>query len=347
MKKISIQIIKLGCLGSLALTLSAASSLALAQEFKFSIHHFLSPKAPAQAALIEPWAKAVEEQSGGRIKFEIFPAMALGGKPPELYSQVRDGVADVVWTVPGYTPGTFPRLEVFELPSVHQGSAKATNMAIQSLSAEIAPDLEDVKPILVHVHSGNALHLVNKTVNSAADFNGLKVRSPSRTGAWMLEELNAEPVGMPVPALPQALSKGTVDAGLVPFEVALPLKLAELTENSVQLDNGGRFGTATFLFAMNKDSYNSLPDDLKAVIDANSGAALAEKMGIAWDSIEPKGIKVAQDAGNTVTTLSPEASSEFNSAFDAVADRWVKEATDAGIDGAALLSAAKEAVSAN
>ncbi len=75
--------------------------------------------------LIEPWAKSIEEASDGRIAFEIFPAMALGGKPPELYSQVRDGVADVVWTVTGYTPGTFPRIEVFELPSVHQGDARA------------------------------------------------------------------------------------------------------------------------------------------------------------------------------------------------------------------------------
>ena len=96
-----------------------------AQEFTFSVQHFLSPQAPAQSMLIEPWAKSIEEASDGRIAFEIFPAMALGGKPPELYSQVRDGVADVVWTVTGYTPGTFPRIEVFELPSVHQGDARA------------------------------------------------------------------------------------------------------------------------------------------------------------------------------------------------------------------------------
>ena len=333
-------------LGASLVAMSFATA-SFAQEFTFSIHHFLSPKAPAQTALIEPWAKAVEEASGGRIKFEIFPAMALGGKPPELYSQVRDGVADIVWTLPGYTPGTFPRVEVFELPSVHQGSAKATNLAIQALSDEIAADFTDVKPILVHVHSGNALHLSKGDVTSMADFEGLKIRSPSRTGAWMLEALGAEPVGMPVPALPQALSKGTVDAGLVPFEVALPLKLAELTKSSVQLDGDNRFGTATFLFAMNLDSYNSLPDDLKAVIDANSGAALAGDMGDAWDNIEPIGIKKAQDAGNSVTSLSAEASAAFDAPFAAVADRWVAEVTEAGIDGAALLEAAKAAVAGN
>ncbi len=131
----------------------ALSTAAHAQEFTFSIQHFLSPKAPAQTVLIEPWAKAVEEASDGRIAFEIFPAMALGGAPPELYSQVRDGVVDIVWTLPGYTPGTFPRLEVFELPSVHLGDARATNLAIQDMMDDLAADFEDVHPLLVHVHT--------------------------------------------------------------------------------------------------------------------------------------------------------------------------------------------------
>ncbi len=330
-----------------ALTLFGMSAAAHAQEFTFSIHHFLSPKAPAQKVLIAPWAAAVEEASGGRIKFEIFPAMSLGGKPPELYGQVRDGVADLVWTLPGYTPGTFPRTEVFELPNVHKGDARATNLAIQGMMGDLAPDFTSVHPILVHVHAGNALHLANGNVASAADFKGLKVRSPSRTGAWVLEALGAEPVGMPVPALPQALSKKTVDAGLVPFEVAIPLGLSELTSASVQLADGARFGTSTFLFAMNNDSYNSLPDDLKKVIDDHSGLALAEKIGTAWNNIEPIGIKKALDAGNTVTSLSEEASAEFDASFENVAQRWVLEVTDAGIDGTALLAKARAAVTEN
>lgn len=332
-------------LGSAALAL--ASTAATAQDFTFSIHHFLSPKAATQTMLLEPWVKSVQEASDGRIAFEIFPSMSLGGAPPELYSQVRDGVADLIWTVPGYTPGVFPRLEVFELANVHAGNAEATNRAIQDMMSELEADFEDVHPILVHVHSGNALHLASETVESIDDFAGLKIRSPSRTGAWMVEALGAEPVGMPVPALPQALSKNTVDAGLIPFEVAIPLRLAELTTSSVQLDQGGRFGTSTFLFAMNKDSYNSLPADLQKVIDDHSGAALAVEMGVAWDGIEPVGIKIAEDAGNTVTSLSAEATAAFDAPFEAVAQRWVSEATEAGIDGAGLLAAAQAAVASH
>jgi len=175
----------------------------------------------------------------------------------------------------------------------------------------------------------------------------MKVRSPSRTGAWMLEEMGAEPVGMPVPALPQALSKGTVDAGLVPFEVAIPLGLADLTSASVELANGARFGTATFLFAMNKDSYNSLPADLQQIIDEQSGIAIAAAMGEAWNNIEPIGVQRAVDAGNSVTQLSAEATAEFAAPFDATVARWVEEASGAGIDAEALLENARAAIAAN
>lgn len=323
------------------------ASATLADEFKFSIHHFLSPKSITHTDMIEPWAKRIEEASDGRIQFEIFPAMSLGGKPPELYGQARDGVADVIWTLPGYTPGVFPRLEVFELPNVHNGSAASTNAAIQSLLPDLSDDLKDIHPLLVHTHSGNALHLTSEDVKSLADVKGLKVRSPSRTGAWMLESWGAEPVGMPVPALPQALAKKTVDGGLVPFEIAIPLKLAELTDYSVELEGGKRFGTSTFLFAMNKTSYNSLPDDLKKVIDDNSGAAFAKEMGELWDNVEPQGIQLAIDKGNTVNQLSKEASAEFATKAEEVGARWLEEVTSNGIDGAVLLEKAQNAVSAN
>ncbi|EPX85288.1 TRAP transporter substrate-binding protein [Salipiger mucosus] len=333
----------------LAATVSAiaVSAPAFAQDFQFSIHHFLSPKSPTQTMLLEPWAESIEEASDGRIAFEIFPAMSLGGAPPELFSQVRDGVVDLAWTLPGYTPGTFPHLEVFELPDVHGGDARATNLAINDMMEDLAADFEDVHPILVHVHTGNALHLAGDAIGGIEDMEGLKIRSPSRTGAWLIEELGAEPVAMPVPALPQALSKKVVDAALVPFEVAIPLGLSELTSASVELEGGQRFGTSTFIFAMNKDSYESLPEDLQKVIDDHSGRALAEEMGVEWNDIEPVGKQMARDAGNSVVELSAEASAAFDAPFEAVAQRWLSEAADMGIDGEALLEKARDAVASH
>jgi TRAP-type C4-dicarboxylate transport system substrate-binding protein len=326
---------------------AVAQAQAQAQEVTLTVHHFLSPKSPAHVSFIEPWAKALEEQSGGRIKVEIYPSMSMGGKPPELYRQVRDGAADVVWTLIGYTPGVFPRSEVFELPTIHQGSARATNLAIQENFNLIAEDFKDLKPILVHVHAGNAIHLRDKAAHSVADLQGLKLRTPSRTGAWLIESWGAEPVGMPVPALPEALSKGTVDGALVPFEIVLPLKLQELTKYSVVGTGGSRFGTSVFLFAMNKERYETLPDDLKAVIDANSGAALADRIGQVWDEVEAPGIAAQEKSGGEIIALDEAATAAFNDLGETVVERWIEEAKANGIDGEALVAAARASVEKN
>ncbi len=317
---------------------------ARAAEVTLTLHHFLGPKAPAQVSFFEPWAKKLEAASNGRIKVEIFPSMSLGGKPPELYAQARDGVADIVWTVLGYTPGAFPRSEVFELPSVHRGSAKATTLALQDLMGRIGADYADTHPLLIHAHAGQVLFTVKKPVRTLADVQGMKIRVPSRTGAMLIEAWGAQPVSMPVPELPQALSKGTVDAALIPFEVATPLKVPELVKFATVGHGGQRFGTSVFIFTMNKKRYESLPADLKAVLDAHSGAAIAGSIGQVWDDIEPPGLAALEKAGGQMITLDEQAQKEFDARAAQVVDRWIAEATGKGLDGTGLVAAARAAV---
>ncbi|MEM9146864.1 MAG: TRAP transporter substrate-binding protein [Pseudomonadota bacterium] len=325
---------------------AALATTATAAEVTLTLHHFLSPKSNTHANFLAPWAEAVETASDGRIEIKIFPSMTMGGKPPELYSQVRDGFADIVWTLPGYTPGVFPRIEVFELPTVHQGSATATNRAIQAIWPEVAADFEAVQPILVHVHAGNALHLRGEGARSPADLAGRRLRTPSRTGAFMIEAWGAEPVGMPVPALPQALAKGAVDGALLPFEVMPPLKLDQLTAVSVEGADASRFGTAIFLLAMNRARYESLPEDLRAVIDAHSGLALADRAGEVWDSAEEPGRAAQRASGGAILALSPDEKAAFDALGASAVERWIGESTTRGIDGQALVNAARAAVAA-
>ncbi|TSE34963.1 Solute-binding protein [Tepidimonas charontis] len=107
-------------------------SAAWAQQLTLRVHHFLPAQASIPRLVIEPWAKKIEADSGGRIRVQVFPAMQLGGTPPQLYDQVKDGVVDVVWTVLGHTPGRFPKMEVFELPFIapsHERTAEVTSKA--------------------------------------------------------------------------------------------------------------------------------------------------------------------------------------------------------------------------
>lgn len=336
------KLLKLLCAG-FALSLMGAAC-AVAQEVTLTLHHFLGPKSPAHAQFLEPWAKEIEAQSNGRIKIELFPSMAMGGKPPELFGQVRDGVADIVWTLPGYTPGQFPRSEVFELPGIHRGDALATDLAIQDVYPMVAEDFKDVKVLLLFVHAGNAIHTVDKAIHSPADLKGLKLRTPSRTGAWVIESWGAEPVGMPLPSLPEALSKKAVDGALIPFEVVPAIKLQEMTKYSIEGADGSRFGTSLFLLAMNKERYEGLPEDLKKIIDNNSGAALAGKAGELWNSFEAPGKKMRSEADGEVIELTAEEKAAFDQLNEQVVNRWIDEATKNGLDGKGLVQAAKDAV---
>jgi len=344
-----IRALALGAIAAMGVQAVPQGALAADPEVTLTIHHFLSPKSTTQEQMIEPWTQRIEEASDGRIAFEIFPSMSMGGKPPELYRQVRDGAADIVWTLIGYTPGVFPRTEVFELPTIHMGSAVTTNLAIDDAYEMIADDYDDMKPLLIHTHDGNALHLRERMedITSLDVLQGLKLRTPSRTGAWMIEALGAEPVGMPVPALPQALSKGAVDGALVPFEIFPPLKLADLTQTSIEGSGKLRFGTSVFLFAMNQERFDALPDDLKQIIEDNSGRDFAKEIGEVWQEAENFGKRQQFDSGSTILRLDADMTAEVEKRGQTIVDRWIEEVADKEIDGQAIVDAARAAVEKN
>lgn len=329
-----------------AVMVAGAAVSARAQDVTLTVHHFLPPKANVHTKMIQGWADRVTKQSGGRIAFQIFPAMSMGGKAPEIYSQVRDGVIDIGWAVLGFTPGVFPRSEVFELPLVHAGSARDTTIALNASLDLLAEDFKDVHVLFLHSHDGNVLHSATGKVDSFEAMKGLKLRTPSRTGAWVIEAMGAEPVGLPIPSLPEAMAKGIVDGALTTYEIVPALKLQELDKYVTELPGGDRLGTAVFMFAMSKDRYNELPDDLKAIIDANSGVNVAEEIGQMWEDFEVPGRSVLEEAGVEVVVLSEEEGAKFRAANETVVQRWIDEVSAKGIDGAGLVTAAREAITA-
>ncbi|HPE59535.1 MAG TPA: TRAP transporter substrate-binding protein [Thiolinea sp.] len=329
--------------------LAAATSLwsasTLAAEFNLKLHHLLSAGSPSQTQMIEPWVKKIEEASNGRVKIEIYPAMSLGGKPPQLVKQVRDGIVDLIWTVNGYTPGLFPRTEVFELPFIHTNNPSATNLAMRDMFDEyLAPDYKGMKVMFLHVHQGQAIHMVDQEVHKPSDLEGTKLRIPTRTGAWVIEALKASPVAMPVPDLPQALSKKVVDGALIPWEIIPSLKLQDLTNYQIEGYDKTRLGTTTFQLSMNQKTWDSLPEDIQKVFMDASDENWWREVGDIWSRIDDEGIKVAVEAGNTHITLTPEETEAFKQTLEPVVERWVEEVKGLDIDGETLVTKAREAV---
>lgn len=338
--KSGLPLLVLGC----ALLAFGPISGAAAQETTLRIHHFLPASSTVQVELLEPWAERVESQSGGRLAIEIYPTMQLGGRAPQLFDQVRDGVVDMVWTLPGYTPGRFPKLEVFELPFV-PGSARATSAAAQEYyETHARNELASVHPILVHAHAPGTLHMKNARIRSLEDIQDVKVRAPTRILNDTLDILGASPVGMPVPQVPEAISKGVIQGAALPYEVTRSLRMHELTDSHTEFHGERGLYTAVFLFLMNKQSYDSLPSDLQQVIDDNSGLDLALEIGATWDDAEEPGRQAAREEGDAFDIIEGEELKRWQEATQPVIEDWVAERNAAGDDGEALLSAARELI---
>jgi TRAP-type C4-dicarboxylate transport system substrate-binding protein len=314
---------------------------ALAQDVTLKLHQMLPPQAEIPAKFITPWIEKVEHESGGRIKIHHFPAMQLGGKPPALFDQARDGVVDIIWTVAGYTPGRFPISEVFELPFI-PGSAEATSKAAWDYyERHLSDELKDVHVLAVHVHGPGLLHIKGEGVRSLEDMAGKKLRAPTRIINKMLDTLGASPVGMPVPAVPEALSRGLIDGAVIPWEITRPLHIADLVETHTSFSGDRGLYTAFFLFVMNKASYERLPDDLKAVIDANSGLETSAWAGRVMGEGDAPARQIAVDKGNTLVTLDEAETERWKQAAQPVIDDWVAEMNDQGEDGMALYQEAQ------
>jgi len=312
-----------------------------AADFNFRFHQQLPPQANVPKLAILPWIQKVEKESGGRIKIQHFPAMQLGGKPQESFDQVKNGFVDFTWTVLGYTPGRFPRTEVFELPFILTTSAEKGSRAVMEFVQKNAMDeFKDVKLVAVHVHGAGMFH-TKAPVTRLEDLKGLKVRGASRVINEMLENLGAVPVGMPVPAVGEALSKGVISGAMVPYEIVPTLKLHQLVKNHTSFADGSALYTATFGVVMNKASYDKLPADLKKVIDNNSGIEAAALFGRAMDQGDVVGKGLIQKAGNNLATLDAASAGPFKRQGNAVREKWVAEATKNGLDGSKLLSEAQ------
>lgn len=326
-----------GLAGGVAAGALTAPSAAEAQEVTLRIHHFLPAGATVPANFIVPWTEKVTAESDGRIAFEIFPAMQMGGSPATLIDQVTDGVVDIVWTLPGYTPGRFPRAEVFDLPFIAADAETTARVAWRFYEAHLQDEFAGIRPIAVHVHGPGVLHMKAPAVETLEDMAGRTVRGPTRVITQLLEALGATPVGMPVPQVPESLSRGVIDGTVIPWEVTAALRVAELVDTHTEFGGDNSLYTTYFLFAMNPDSYAALPDDLKAVIDANSGMETSAWVGRVMDEGDAPARAIAEERGNPILTIDGEELERWKAAAAPVVDAWVAEMEGRGIDGQALI----------
>lgn len=333
---------------ALAAAIGLSATPILAQEVTLRFQHFVSPASANPTYFMQPWADAIEEQSEGRIKVELYPFMQLGGAAPNQYDLIRDGAIDGGWVIPAYQPNRFPEAEAMELPFMTTKSGEEASAAAWEFTQDyLMDDFADVHVIAAHMHGPGIVHKRGDAIDTVEDFAGLKLRGPSRPATLLLEVLGATPIGMPVPQFPEALSKGVVDGGVITWEMSPSLKLNELTDSHTDVAGDQALYNLYFIWAMNKDVYDGMPEDLRAIIDANSGKMASMWAGRAHDTGDVVGRDLMAADGNEIATLSEAETARIQALGTQVTDNWIAEMDSKGFDGAALVAAAQQAVADN
>ncbi|CAN1532813.1 DctP TRAP-type C4-dicarboxylate transport system, periplasmic component [Rhabdaerophilaceae bacterium] len=332
-------------IGAAALVASPAIvTSAKAQTVTLKLHHFLPPVSNGHAKLLAPWAKKVEAETGGQLKIDIFPSMQLGGTPPQLFDQARDGVADIVWTLPGNTPGRFSRTEVFELPFIASNRAIVNARACAEFAEKhLAEETKEVKLLSFWAHDAGLIH-ANKQIRTMDDLKGLKLRNPTRLAGEALKALGATSVGMPVPQVPESLAQRVIDGAVIPWEVVPAVKVHELTKFHTEIPGAPTLYTASFFLAMNRARYDGLAPNLRAALDKTLGMAFADMAGAMWDNEAKTVSAMVKSRGNTISTISVEEKAKWVKATESVHLAWIEQMKAKGIDGVALIADAKALV---
>lgn len=322
-----------------AISCLALASPALAQEFTLRVHSFSSPASIDHTEHLGPWAETIERESDGRIQVEVYPAMQLGGKASDLITQLDDGVVDMIWTVPGFHPGRFTGVEGLELPFINTGlSETMTPAAMEFVTENLQDELEGIKLISIFATDAALIHSKTTPVRTLEDFDGLRLRVSGRFIGEAVSALGATPVGILLPEVYEALERNQVDGILTNWAITAPFRLYEVTKYHTDYP----IYQIMLMTLMNQDFYDGLPEDLQAVIDANSGMEYAKKLAPVYDSVTEAARQLAVDAGNELVVPEDGEIARWKEAVQPAYQAWIEAMNERGHDGEALFEQLKQ-----
>ncbi len=296
-----------------------------------------APKHIVQTKIFEPWAKKIEEMSGGRVKVTIFSGGALG-KAADHYNLAEEGIADITYALQDYTPGRFPLTTVFELPFMIP-SAEKTSVAMWKTFEEFPEFQEEyskVKVLALFCHPSGHFNTVKKPIKNLEDFQGMKFRTASPHVTKALKAFGAVPVTMPISESYSALERGVVDGTVLDWNGLHVFKLAELLKYSTETD----FYTMTMMIVMNKRKYDSLPDDIKKIIDQTTGLVMSRDAGKVYDEMRPVEKEQCLEKGMQTIQLPSEDVKKLKALTMPLREEWVEEMNNKNLPGKAILDAA-------
>ena len=330
-----------GCVCAAALLIGGATG-ALAQDktFELKLSHWVPPSHPLQKAL-EEWGASVEKDSGGTIKYKIYPAQQLG-KAFDHYDMARDGIADLTYINPGYQPGRFPIIGAGELPFLMTNAKGGTQALDAWYRKYAAQEMKDVKFCLAFVHDPGAFHSRSKKIVVPEDIKGMKIRPAHATMATFVTMLGGTNVQASAPEVRDVLEKGVADAVTFPWGSVPLFGIDKVTKYHLDMP----LYVTTFAFVFNKDKYNQMSAAQKKVIDDHCTPEWALKVAAPWAEFEHAGIaKIKAEAGHEVYEPTPAQIAEWKKAAQPLEEKWAENVKKTGVDPAVVMKELKAQLS--
>jgi TRAP-type C4-dicarboxylate transport system substrate-binding protein len=330
-----------GCVYAAAL-LIAGTTGALTQDktFELKLSHWVPPSHPLQKAL-EDWGASVEKDSGGTIKYKVYPAQQLG-KAFDHYDMARDGIADLTYINPGYQPGRFPIIGAGELPFLMTNAKGGTQALDAWYRKYAAQEMKDVKFCLAFVHDPGAFHSRSKKIVAPEDIKGMKIRPAHATMATFVTQLGGTNVQASAPEVRDILEKGVADAVTFPWGSVPLFGIDKVTKYHLDMP----LYVTTFAFVFSKDKYNQMSAAQKRVIDDHCTPEWALKVASPWADFEHAGIaKIKAEAGHEVYEPTPAQIAEWKKAAHPLEEKWAEGVKKTGADPAVVMKELKAQLS--
>jgi TRAP-type transport system periplasmic protein len=327
------------CAAFLALAFAPAIPADLAygaDVFELKVSHYLPPNHTFQKELVR-WGEELEKASGGRLKLRIYPASQLGPVNRQ-FDLVRNGVVDVAVGLHGATPGRFPLSDLVSLPYVHPSAGSQSEITSRRLT-ELAPkylaaEHPGMKILWMAVTNPLLVHTAKVPLKSAEDLKGLRIRYAGEQFAAIISALKAVPLAVPPGETQDALAKGIIDGCTFPYEAAQSFDLGTVAKYSQEPG----ISAASFAVVMNQRKFDSLPPDLKEIIENTTGVAQADRFGAAFDAAEQAGRDYMISRGVQITTLAPEELAKLKTLLEPITAASVEALERQGKPARALLA---------
>lgn len=290
-----------------------------------------------------PWAKKIEEESGGRLKIDIYPSATLS-KPDVTYDAVAKGTVDMGVQVQGYINGRFPLTQIAELPGLSNSAAQMSCM-LQTLYEDgvISSEYDDTHLLFMIGSEPATLHTIDKPIRTPADLKGMRIRRPSAIGGDIIEAAGGAPVGLPATDLYTSLQRGVIDGMAFPWSPTGSFKLTDIVNTHTNMP----FYSSALVVTMNQDKYNDLPDDLKKIMDDNTGKVMSDIAANVFDTEAAKYSDEAKARGDVMIDIpDPLHDPLWKVPLDTGTKKYLADVSAKGLDAQSVYTKAQEASAA-